>query len=142
MPLEPFSKFFPDVAQDELRAFYLGSNAACDDDDIPEGEYAFFEWYCTEPTCDCQRVMLYVVEKTRGIMAAITYAFDPDELDLMDGATNPMLDPARAPGPYSQRILGFFTERGLDDEYIATLKKHYAMVKQAVDARPVPAPKS
>jgi hypothetical protein len=138
MPLEPFSKFFPEVAQDELRAFYVGPGSSCgdEDDDVPQGEYAFFEWYCTEPGCDCRRVMIYVVEKNRGIMAAINYGFDPDETELADGFTNPMLDPAHPGGDYAQHFLGFFTERALDQQYIARLEKHYAMVKQIVDAKP------
>jgi hypothetical protein len=137
MPLEPFSRYFPEAAQNELLAFSMGSDPSCgDDEDLPEGEYAFFEWYCTEPGCDCRRVMIYAVEKTRGIMAAINYSFDPDELDLAEGLSNPMLDPAHPQGPYAQYILGFFTDRALDNQYIEKLRNHYAMVKNAVDTMP------
>ncbi len=135
MPLEPFAKFFPEVAQDEIRAFFVPPGTACDDDFVPPGEYAFFEWYCTEPFCDCRRVLIHAVEKNRGIMASIGYGFDSEPIELFEDLPNPLLDPMSPQTEYSQNILEFFETVALSDEYKARLERHYNMVKEVVDAR-------
>ena len=76
---EPFHDLFPEVAERESRTVRLeiGRPGGVD---FLAGDYLFFESYCTDPDCDCERVLLSVIEKTRGIVATISYGFDGAEL--------------------------------------------------------------
>ncbi len=58
---------------------------------LPDDDWALFDSYCTDPHCDCRRVMLGVVRRSqvaRGPIASISYGFDRD-----DELAGPFLDP-------------------------------------------------
>jgi hypothetical protein len=48
---------------------------------LPAGSYGFLEWYCTDPTCDCHRVLLQVCEERRPseVLATINFGWEPVE---------------------------------------------------------------
>src|SRR4029077_17739795 len=98
------------------------------------GEYAFVEAYCTDPDCDCERVMLNVVEREQGIVATISYGFNPSKTQAWFKGPNPFLDPLNRQSPYAEEILALFKEIVLDQAYEERLKRHYGMVKEAVKA--------
>jgi hypothetical protein len=70
--IEMFHTYFDDVARQETR--YL--NLLKDSDGIPAGSYAYLEGYCTDPTCDCRRVLLNVFSPENGVVAVIGFGFD------------------------------------------------------------------
>jgi hypothetical protein len=127
MYLEPFYKFFPDVADEETRTLFIDEGPG-----IPAGEYVFVDAYCTDPDCDCQRVMLNVIERKRGIVATISYGFNPAKIPAYLEEPNPFLDPLNPQSEYAEELLALFQEVVLDDEYEERLKRHYRMVKDAV----------
>ena len=127
MYLELFHKFFPDVAEKETRYAFIEG-----DQEIPAGQYAFIEAYCTDPNCDCERVMLNVIEAKRGRVATISYGFNPAKTPAYLDEPNPFLDPLNPQSPYAEELLALFNDVVLDEEYEERLKRHYRMVKEAV----------
>lgn len=70
----PFAERFPDLGRLETRTALVGPGHA----ELPEDEYAFVENYCTDPSCDCRRVVIAVLSaRQRAQVATINYAFDP-----------------------------------------------------------------
>ena len=59
MSMSPFISRFPGLGEQETRVATV-----LEDDELPEGEYAFLESYCDEPGCDCRRVVVRVVERS------------------------------------------------------------------------------
>src|SRR5690348_5859030 len=116
MPLELFHRYFPKVAEAETRFVNLlepepGSR-------IPAGSYALVEAYCTEKGCDCRRVLLNVLEQTRGHVATISYGFDRD--GPMPG---PYLDVLNPQSPFAQELMELIDEMTLHDpDYLARLE--------------------
>lgn len=51
----PFLERFPEVAAQETRVITAQGHAL-----LPDGEYGLVELFCTEPGCDCRRVMLSI----------------------------------------------------------------------------------
>ena len=128
--LTPFHELFPDVATREVRTVRLegdGQPGA-----IPAGEYAFIESYCTDPACDCERVLISVTERERGIVATISYGFNPSKLPPYLDQQNPFLDPLNPQSKYAEEILSLFKEIVLDEEFEARLQRHYRLVKWAL----------
>jgi hypothetical protein len=76
-----FDALFGGLAGKETRVIRAIGNDA----DLPKGTYALRELYCSEPGCDCRRVILHVywVERKRTV-ASINYAFEPPKLPFED----------------------------------------------------------
>jgi hypothetical protein len=127
MYLELFHKYFPEVAEKETRFLSIDEGPG-----IPAGQYAFIEAYCTDPDCDCERVMLNVTEKDRGVVATISYGFNPAKTREWFDGPNPFLDPLNPQSEYAEELLKLVQEIVLDEEYEERLKRHYRMVKEAV----------
>src|SRR5262245_50158729 len=113
MGLQPFAYHFPEVAKKEIRSIHL-SGKPVHGSQLPPGEYALFESYCTDSTCDCRRVMLNVCTEA-GEVAAISYGFDRN--GPMPG---PFLDPINPQSRHAEEILQMVTVLVLNDpEYLA-----------------------
>ncbi len=139
MYFELFSMRFPDIAEEETRSLTLLNVAG-----IPRGTYTFVESYCAEPGCDCRRVFFSVVDwSIREIKAVISYGWedvafytqwlgrnDPDVLrDLKGPALNPLSKQSElAPALLEQMPLLLS-----DPAYVARIKRHYKMFKEAVN---------
>src|SRR5687768_5370954 len=110
MPLRPFYNFRPDIAWDECRCAILKDESS--ESTLPPGKYAFTEWYCDEPDCDCQRVMFVVVkeEMPGKLLAHITLGFD-----RTSPAAGPYLDPLLPQSRYAPELLELFKEMLLPD---------------------------
>jgi hypothetical protein len=94
--------------------------------------FVFREFYCTDPGCDCRRVVLHMhwVEQKR-VAASINYAFEPsrrrDEPQIS-------LDPLNPQSEHSKNLLALFKEMiAKDGEYRGRLLRHYTMWKEVVD---------
>lgn len=77
MYLIPFYDVEPELAAREtrvMRTFVV-------QDGLPPGSYGLLEFYCPDPACNCQRVMLNVSEEKQIdlFLASISYGFDRDD---------------------------------------------------------------
>jgi hypothetical protein len=125
MYLTLFVRLFPGQAMAETRTITTRGH-----DVLPDDEYALVESYCTDPTCDCRRVMLYVVgrrQMRRGYLASISFGFDRDA-----EMAGPYLDPLNPQSEYALVFLDMVTRMlDADTAYVARLESHYRQVKQA-----------
>ena len=97
MLLQAFQAFYPEIAYKECRCVVLPE----DGPGIPAGKYAFVEYYCGNKHCDCQRVMLRVVdEATEVTLAWISYGWAANE--KMPG---PFLDPLHRQSRHAEELL-------------------------------------
>ena len=124
--LEPFVFLFREQGEAETRTITIMNHAT-----LPDGQYALVDSYCTDPTCDCQRVMLNVVcrqQASRGVLASIGYGFDRDA-DM----AGPYLDTLNPQSEYAKALLGIVS-RMLEQDvaYVDRLKAHYRQVKDAL----------
>ena len=122
----PFFQICPQLAKRETRSFQILSG---DGLALPVGEYGLLENYCTEPDCDCQRVLLTVIRRSASqVEATISWGFDPTH-EMFE----PYLDPILPQGAHAAEILDFV--EGMiagDPAYLERLKRHYAITKQIV----------
>src|SRR5262249_6440421 len=123
--LEYFDDYFPEIAREETRyARLVGRNG------IPDGEYALMEAYCTDPSCDCQNMMLAVVRYKEGFVAAIRVILARDGT-----GARAFPDPCSARGEHVESILRWMQSEVLSDpQYIARLEHHCQMMKRLSSA--------
>jgi hypothetical protein len=121
-----FDHVFGEVARRDSRAL-----RTVDDRGAP-ATFVFQEYYCTDPGCDCRRVLLHLhwVEHQR-VAASINYAFEPSK---RRGEPQISLDPLNPQSEHSESLLALFTEviateKRLRDDFV----RHYTMWKQVVD---------
>lgn len=76
MPMSPFVERFPELGARETRSVTVP-----DQQDLPSGEYGFFECYCNEPNCDCWLVVVVVLRPETGweFWAVINYGWESVE---------------------------------------------------------------
>jgi len=126
MYLIPFVQLFPELAMAETRTITTRDHPG-----LPDDEYALVESYCTDPSCDCRRVMLRVLpcrQARQGYLAAISFGFDRDE-----EMAGPFLDPLNPQSRYAEAFLTVVTRMlETDPAYVARLESHYRCVKQAL----------
>jgi hypothetical protein len=131
---------FPDKTRTELRtATFENGNA---DDPLPGGTFVFTEFFCTDPKCDCQRVLVKVFraesEDARAEeVATISYCWNPDSDDIWSAinseTSNPFLDPFHRQASYASELLDFWTtmiER--DKVYALRVQRHYNEIRAEI----------
>ncbi len=124
--LVAFHEFFPDVAEAESRVFWSNER-----DPQTHEPYQIIEYYCADPKCDCNRVVLGVADREKieqGTFLSVGFAFDRN-----DPEPGPYIDPLN-PLTLEGRSLYPLIENMLqtDFDYITRLKRHYEMVKRKV----------
>src|SRR5439155_19404082 len=80
--LKLYGHFFPEQAKVETRTMTVINGEM-----LPDDEYGILEAYCTDPACDCRRVLLNILGRRQGALAAISFGFDrkaPDAGTLLD----------------------------------------------------------
>jgi hypothetical protein len=129
--VEHFHRVFPEIAAEESRLLAIEADGK--PGAVPKGEYYFLESYCTNPDCDCERVLIDVVEKQRGVLAGISYYFNPPSSSSPAHADdpNPSLEPSHRQSVYAEAALAMFVDAIRDKEYTDRLRRHYRMVKSA-----------
>ena len=139
MPMTQFIERFPALGASETRSVTVP-----DKEDLPSGEYGFFELYCNEPNCDCRRVVIAVLRPQTGwkFWAVINYGWESVEFyqkwagapasDRL-GWQGPELDPLSEQGPYAPALLNLFKWVLESPGYVQRLKKHYQLFRTAVD---------
>lgn len=137
----PFHAYCPEIGYDEYRSVILFPGAG-----KPVREFGFMELYCTEPDCDCRRVIFRVVtmERPGEIVATIAYGWESPEYyvkwmygdkvaERMAGLTTEMLWP-------QSDLTGMLFEMCRDHlisdrKYVERLKRHYALFRKALAAK-------
>lgn len=124
--LRPFHDFFREVAENENRVVWtLGRK--------PESNEPFqlIEYYCADPVCDCNRVIVAVLDREdpgKGTIASIGYAFNRNDPD-----PGPYLDPLNPTTAKGREIYPFIANMlNTDSAYVGRLKRHYEMVKKEI----------
>jgi len=138
MPMTPFMERFPALGARETRSLSVTNHQ-----DLPDGEYAFVEFYCNEPGCDCRRVTIQVLRPETGrskIWATMSYGWD--SLDFYQ-KWGPHSDPVEMKGPtldtlnpqsqYSPALLDLFRLLIQSPDYVERLKRHYRMFRDSVE---------
>lgn len=133
----PFYAKCPDIGFDETR-FVNASGFNY----LPDDNYAFIEYYCEKPDCDCRRVIVIVTSNGNGnkILATINYGWESpnfyakwmgnkDDVKDMVGAT---LEPFGDQTNLSRYLLELFKLLVKDESYVERLRKHYEMFKGAI----------
>jgi hypothetical protein len=141
MPMAPFYEEFRDLASKETRYFAVRGYRG-----LPDDEYAFLEFYCNEPDCDCRRVHLVVISRDMPgkILATISYGWESVEFykkwaedeSADEDYQGPILEPFGEQTKLAPHLLRLFKEFALeDDDYVNRLRRHYRMFKQVVEAK-------
>ena len=129
MTMAPFDELFPDLARDESRAITVTQHDA-----LAPGSYLLREAFCTEPRCDCRRVLLQIwqVERKRQV-ATLNYAFEPPKPPFEDEGQL-FVDPMNPQSELSEALHGFVGNMlATDSAYRARLERHYDLWKEVVD---------
>jgi hypothetical protein len=141
--MTPFHHRFPEVAAKEIRSVVVGPGPG----PVPPGEYAFMEFYCEDPACDCRRVFLQVFSPARpeAILASINFGWESLEFyrenlpydpkaprEIKEGS----LDPINHQSRLAPALLKLFRESVADAAYVARLKRHYEMFKAGLTGSP------
>ena len=129
MPMVPFFEFFPDVAPSETRVITM----LHDEGPVPRGEYGFIESYCNDPGCDCQNVIINIMDLRARHLATINHSLDRRWHERA-GVPRTFLDPLNVQGPHAEAFLDIFKEVVRDASYAKRLERHRAMVREVVDA--------
>jgi hypothetical protein len=120
-------------AHEETRSISLPEGT-----ELPADEYAFIEFYCDDPKCDCRRVIFQVWRKsTRNkVWATITYGWETPEYYAQWSHGPGLVDPSEMASAVLEQIspqtelsahlLQLCKNLLLSDEnYVARLKRHY-----------------
>ena len=134
MAVTSFEFCYPDLARQETRSATMR-----DDPHLPDGDYGFVEFYCDDPACDCQRVIIEVISRrTEKVEATISYGWgtlrhyekwtgDRATAKQMVGLS---LDPLHPQSRYAPALLKLFEWVLQDKAYDARIKRHYALMKE------------
>lgn len=117
-----FNQLFPNIS---LWNVNVGSGNI-----LPEGLYAFLEFYCGNPECNCNAGTFDMVEidsngKILGErITSIYYAWNELTLD-----ENPRTEGVRLQSKLTKAALEVFKSSMQEYSYLDTIKRHYQMIK-------------
>lgn len=98
---------------------------------IPRGRYSFIEYYCTEPGCDCRRVLLIVFNENVVPKAVINFGFDQD-----NPFSGPYLDTSNKQSPFAHHLLDHFVHAlNSNPEWLERLYLQYRLVREKVEGK-------
>ena len=139
MHYEPFHYRFPDIAVRETRTLTV-----FDVPGLPPDDYGFTEAYCNEPGCDCRRVFFNVVQGETGrVVATIAYGWESteyyvkwlgrDDPAVISSLKGPALNPWSPQSELAPTLLAQMPLILSDAAYVARIKSHYRIFKDAVN---------
>jgi hypothetical protein len=99
---------------------------------IPDDSYALLEYYCVDPECDCQLVVLEVFSKRLSKpVGRLIFKFAPVSVDA--DSPNPCIDRMVPQAPYIDALRVWLAAHlRKDTGYTERLRRHYQQVKEAV----------
>lgn len=103
--------------------------------DVPDDTYQLQEWYCPNPGCACQEVLLQVLAlSSKRFVASFRVSLDPTQ------PPNPQLEPSEDTVPYALALRQQIAEDLNGDlAYVFRLRSHYNQVKAVAADRDHPA---
>lgn len=120
-----FGELCPDIARHEVLQVVVRQGS-----ELPPGSYAFLEFHCPDPECDCQVVMWHVVgldpvgrKMSEGPLATFSWCWAPDDPH----------GPGMEPAPQTDLAPVLLREllRAIrDEDYGAQVQAHYALVRR------------
>ena len=138
--MECYFDHFPEKADTELRICVMFGR-----DSIPDSGYIFFEFFCTNLDCDCDRVLIKVIQidphstqKREVATFGYTWKTVPDELskaielsEEIDGKLpNPYLDPLHQQSAFAQDLMDVWEQMLQNDEaYAQRIIRHYGELR-------------
>lgn len=140
MQFDSFYKYFPEIAKRETREIVINRPSG-----TLSGGYGLLEMYCTDPECDCRRVMFNIVsEKEKTTVAVIGYGWEDEDfyekwygekdINIINDMRGPSLNSASRQTKYAPELLEVIENVVLQDEdYVDRLKKHYEIFKQKLE---------
>lgn len=135
MSYQEFGAVFPEIAAKETRSVTL--QHPCEG--IPAGTYSFLEMFCTDPSCDCRRAMIRVVNENAKTEAFLSYGWENRQFYVDWMGSDEMIDdipginvyPMQQQGPYYLEILKLFQHViQADPSYATRIQKHYQISKK------------
>ena len=140
MAMQGYFDAFPEKRTTELRtAIFADGNA---DDPLPDGTFIFTEYFCTDPRCNCQRVLVKVFHtRSEGAppyeVATISYSWKSSTAETWDrlnsGMPNPFLDPLHRQARCASKLLDFWsTMINRDKAYASRLERHYDEIRAEI----------
>lgn len=132
---------FPDKWRTELRNVLIPEH---DGMPFPAGTYMFTEYYCSDLSCDCQRLLVKVLhfpgfEPSPDVVptevATFNYSWNenPDESwkRIIGEMPNPFLDPLHPQASYADQVMEFWHDMVQHDlKYAERLRKHYVELRR------------
>ncbi len=120
----PYHILFEEQARHETREITLKGISG-----IPDDSYGLVEFYCPDPECDCNMVMLALLsQRLMKQVATLVYFFDPK--DVPPGMSNPDLDLAPQ-ASFAKNFLEWFSAHVQKDRaYVDRLNVHYHQIKE------------
>lgn len=116
---------------------------------LPPGVFHFFEFFCTERGCDCQRLLVKVIRRNSDAdqpreFATISYTWNKtakrEWAEVNQGMPNPFLDPLHRQHPSAEEFLRFWEIMVQEDAaYRARLIRHYHELRESCGCK-VPQP--
>lgn len=142
MQMQSLHSLLPELAVDESEVLYDLQS----DERLPPGDYGIAEHYCADPDCDCRRALLTVVSSHGGgtPWASIQLgwedaSFYAAQLDLDDPSDpaalalkGPSLSATEPQSEHADFLLDVVMAEVLTDDFVAKLKRHYALFKEAI----------
>ncbi len=135
----PFGELLPEEAPYVTRVIRIRGR-----DELPDGEYGFVDLYCTDPDCDCRRILVWVVSEKfpKEVLATISYGWESrsfycewlgdDDEDWIDELKGPALSSMHPQSKMAPFFLYVFQRLIEDKTYVQQLKRRYWMVKKAL----------
>ena len=125
--------YFPAKSKTELRTVTFVEEDS--DSAIPPGLYVFTEYFCPDLSCDCQRVLVKVLQVLSETappqdVATISYTWhtNPDRswASIIADTPNPHLDPLHPTSPFADELLELWHAMlQRDARYADRLQQHY-----------------
>jgi hypothetical protein len=143
MAFAPFFGLFPDIARRETRIITIKPGAPLG---LPAGDYGWLEMYCDEAGCDCRRVFFMVVcTQRKETDAVIAWGWEDrafyagwlgrDDAGTIDELQGPILNVASPQSSNAPALLDLArTVLLADADYVARIKRHYAMFREKIEA--------
>lgn len=139
-----FHDQFPDLAERETRTIKVLQETP---GSLPPGEYGLCEMFCSQPDCDCRRVMFYVVEESRNPpVAVVNFGWeskkyyerwlgsrDPAMITELKGPSLNMGSPQSELAPAILRMIRDFVLP--DRDFVERVKRHYRMFRDRIDGK-------
>jgi hypothetical protein len=142
MEYAPFYTLFPELGKRETRSATVLKHTL-----LPADEYGLIEMFCTDPNCDCRRVMfsIYGRNHPEELLAVVAYGWESaqfyadwygdDDPKIIRAMQGPELNVGSPQTSLAPALLELVREILQDETYVDRIKQHYRIFKEAINAQ-------